>query len=173
MTRDFNELFMKMKPVAQERVKTRSSELLRAMALADLRRAQARTQQQLAETLNVNQAWVSRVERQTDMYLSTLRGYIEALGGELELAARFDNCVVRLDQIVDPGHLIATSEAEAPSREGDVASQETGASRDVSTLAIDSSAADVEAATPPESTIAPERADASTENQGVRLRKPR
>ena len=101
MKRNFNELYNRMKPEAQERVKARSSELLRSMALADLRRAQARTQQQLAESLHVNQAWISRVERQTDMYLSTLRGYIEALGGKLEVSARFDNCVVRLDHFAD------------------------------------------------------------------------
>jgi hypothetical protein len=58
MTHNFNELLVKMKPAAQERVKARSSELLRDMALADHRRAQERTQQQLAESLNVNQAWI-------------------------------------------------------------------------------------------------------------------
>lgn len=101
MKRNFDELLQKMKPDAQARVKARSNELLQTLALADIRRAQERTQQQLAETLNVNQAWVSRVERQTDMYLSTLRGYIEALGGTLELTARFDGCAVRLNQFSD------------------------------------------------------------------------
>jgi transcriptional regulator with XRE-family HTH domain len=98
MRQNFNELFSNMPTEAQERVKARSSELLQAMALADLRRAQASTQQQLAKTLGVNQAWISRVERQTDMYLSTLRSYIEALGGELEVSARFDDTLIRLDQ---------------------------------------------------------------------------
>ena len=98
MKQNFNELFSKMKPEAQERVKARSSELLQAMALADLRRAQASTQQQLAQALGVNQAWISRMERQTDMYLSTLRSYVEALGGELEVSARFDDTLIRLDQ---------------------------------------------------------------------------
>jgi len=101
MKRNFNELFSKMKPEAQDWVNARSSELLQEMALADLRRAQASTQQQLAKTLGVNQAWISRVERQTDMYLSTLRSYIEALGGELEVSARFDNCFVRLNQFAE------------------------------------------------------------------------
>src|SRR5258707_12295637 len=98
MKRNFNELRSKMKPEAQERAKARANESLREMALADLRRAQTSTQQQLAETLSVNQAWISRVERQTDMYLSTLRAYIEALGGELEISARFDGGVIRLTQ---------------------------------------------------------------------------
>ena len=120
MTRNFNELFVTMKPAAQERVKARSSELLQAMALADLRRAQTQTQQQLAETLNVNQAWISRVERQTDMYLSTLRGYIEALGGELELTARFNNSVVRLDQFANLERPTVADDAQAPPGEGSV-----------------------------------------------------
>jgi predicted transcriptional regulator len=106
MKRNFNELISKMRPEAQERAHARASELLQAMALADVRRAQASTQQQLAQTLGVNQAWISRVERQTDMYLSTLRSYIEALGGELEVSARFDDTLIRLDQF-------ATAEAES------------------------------------------------------------
>jgi transcriptional regulator with XRE-family HTH domain len=110
MKQNFNELFSKMKPEAQERVKARSSQLLQAMALADIRRAQASTQEQLAKTLGVNQAWISRVERQTDMYLSTLRSYIEALGGELEVSARFDNYSVRLRQF-------AETQGEAPAED--------------------------------------------------------
>lgn len=98
MKRNFNELFSKMKPEAQEWVNARSSELLQAMALADVRRAKTSTQQQLAKALAVNQAWISRVERQTDMYPSTLRSHIEALGGELEVSARFDDTLIRLDQ---------------------------------------------------------------------------
>jgi transcriptional regulator with XRE-family HTH domain len=56
--------------------------------LAELRRARRFTQQQLASVMHVSQAQISRVENQTDLYLSTLRGYIEALGGELEIRVR-------------------------------------------------------------------------------------
>jgi len=114
MKRNFDELFSKMKPEAQERAKARSNELLQEMALADLRRAQASTQQQLAKTLGVNQAWISRVERQTDMYLSTLRSYVEALGGELEVSARFDDRFVRLNQFAEiEGRMAAEDELPA------------------------------------------------------------
>lgn len=92
-----------MKPEARERANARADAFLKEMALADLRRARARTQQQLAGTLSVNQAWISRVERQTDMYLSTLRAYVEALGGELEVSVRFDDYVVRLNQFAELG----------------------------------------------------------------------
>ena len=101
MKRNFNELFSNMKPEGRERANARADAFLKDMALADLRRARARTQQQLARTLSVNQAWISRVERQTDMYLSTLRAYVEALGGELEVSVRFDDYVVRLNQFAE------------------------------------------------------------------------
>jgi transcriptional regulator with XRE-family HTH domain len=93
------------------------------MALADLRRAQASTQEQIAKALGVNQAWISRVERQTDMYLSTLRSYVEALGGQLEISARFDNCLIPLNQFANAdGEAVSEDErsratdAPAPSR---------------------------------------------------------
>ena len=59
------------------------------MALDELREARALTQEQLAETLGVRQATVSKMERRTDMYLSSLRKIIEAMGGELEIQAVF------------------------------------------------------------------------------------
>ncbi|MFN7956580.1 MAG: helix-turn-helix transcriptional regulator [Polyangiaceae bacterium] len=59
--------------------------------LAELRKQRGRTQVQLAEALGVEQTSVSRAERSADPQLSTLREYIEALGGHLELAAVFDD----------------------------------------------------------------------------------
>lgn len=57
--------------------------------LMTLRKERKLTQQDVADTLAVSQANVSRIEHQDDVYLSTLRAYIEALGGELEITARF------------------------------------------------------------------------------------
>lgn len=57
--------------------------------LAQLRRARAMTQVELAEQLETSQSEVSRVEHQTDLFLSTLRAYVEGVGGELVLMARF------------------------------------------------------------------------------------
>ena len=99
----FSELRAKMSPGAQDRAQARAEELLRDMALADLRRARELTQQQLATILDVNQAWISKVERQTDMYLSTLRSYVEAAGGKLEIFARFNDSSVRLDHFGEIG----------------------------------------------------------------------
>ncbi len=58
-------------------------------SLAQLRRARQLTQTQLAKTLGKPQPEISRIERQTDVLVSTLRSYVEAMGGELELVARF------------------------------------------------------------------------------------
>ncbi len=62
-----------------------------ALTLAQLRRSRHVTQVQLAETLAISQGNVSRLEARSDVYLSTLRSYVEALGGHLEIAAVFDD----------------------------------------------------------------------------------
>ncbi len=57
--------------------------------LAELRRARNLTQAQLAKNLGISQPEVSRIEHQSDVYLSTLRSYVAATGGDLDLVARF------------------------------------------------------------------------------------
>ena len=67
------------------------------MSLAELRRARAMTQEQRAEDLHVGQASIAKLERRTDMYLSTLRRFVEPMGGELDIVVRFpDQPQVRL-----------------------------------------------------------------------------
>ena len=58
----------------------------------------------MAKQLHIKQAAVSKLERRTDMYLSTLRSYIEAMGGKLEIIARFPNRAARINQFeaLDP-----------------------------------------------------------------------
>jgi len=67
-----------------------------ALALAELRQSLGQTQQDLAEKLGVSQPNVSRIEHEEDVYLSTLREYVEALGGRLEITAVFADQVVTL-----------------------------------------------------------------------------
>lgn len=64
--------------------------------LAELRRARAFTQEQLAQELGIPQSQVSRIEHQAELYVSTLARYLEAMGGHLELVGVFEDQRVRL-----------------------------------------------------------------------------
>lgn len=67
-------------------VEARAAEMLDEIdGLAELRRLAALTQGQVAEALNVKQPTVHQIEKRADLYLSTLRRFVEAAGGELEL----------------------------------------------------------------------------------------
>lgn len=113
--RKFSELRAKLPESARAEVRARAERLLREMALSDLRRAHDLTQQDVAKRLNVNQAWVSKFERQTDMYLSTLRAFVQAVGGELDLIARFgDGSTVRINGLEELAALPAAPEQEIP-----------------------------------------------------------
>lgn len=81
----------RMSPAAQARIDARVRETLESMPLAELRKAVGQTQIELAESLGVAQGSVSKIENAADMYLSTLRKFVHALGGELHLTATFPN----------------------------------------------------------------------------------
>ena len=82
---------------ARARAEALTIAMERDMSLTELRRARAMTQDQLAADLHIGQASIAKLERRTDMYLSTLRRFVEAMGGELEIVARFpDQQLVRL-----------------------------------------------------------------------------
>jgi transcriptional regulator with XRE-family HTH domain len=84
--------------------------------LAALRKARDLTQEQLAEELEVPQGSVSKVERQADMYVSTLRRYIEAMGGALYIVAHFPDADVNVDLFRDAGSL-ASGNPQSATRE--------------------------------------------------------
>jgi DNA-binding XRE family transcriptional regulator len=63
--------------------------IMEEATLRELRKARAQSQQEIAARLGIGQASVSKIERRTDMYVSTLRQWIAAMGGELEIIARF------------------------------------------------------------------------------------
>jgi transcriptional regulator with XRE-family HTH domain len=89
MKRKFSELRDRMSPEARAESEQLASELRTAIALAELRMACGMSQAAVAQVLNVNQPAVAKLERRSDMYVSTLRGYVAAMGGELRLQARF------------------------------------------------------------------------------------
>lgn len=70
--------------------------MLDAIELTRLREARGMTQREVAETLDVSQANISRIEHEDDLYLSTLTGYVAALGGRLELRAVFPDEIVEI-----------------------------------------------------------------------------
>jgi transcriptional regulator with XRE-family HTH domain len=101
MAKNFNELLEKMRPEAREEVERRARQTLSQMPLEELRQARELTQTQLAEILQVSQGAVSKVERRTDMYISTLRSYVRAVGGDLQIRAIFPDGDVVIDQFRD------------------------------------------------------------------------
>ena len=86
-----------MSQESRARMDTRLKETLAAMPLDKMRKARSMTQTAVAERLDVDQGSVSKLEGRTDMYLSTLREYVEALGGTLELRADFPDGSINID----------------------------------------------------------------------------
>ena len=97
-TRNFRELVKSMPADRQQRIAARVHGTLASMPLEEIRKARQMTQVKLAEALGVNQGEVSKIEHRTDIYLSTLAGYLEALGGKLEIRAVFPDGEMRITQ---------------------------------------------------------------------------
>jgi ribosome-binding protein aMBF1 (putative translation factor) len=89
MARNFKELRKKMSPQARARSEAAAKKMIREFPLAELRNAQNITQVELARRLKIDQSAVSKIEHRADMYLSTLSDVIRAMGGHLEINARF------------------------------------------------------------------------------------
>ena len=75
--------------------------MLAEMPLNELRQARGLSQKMLAEVLHVQQPSIAKIEKRTDMYISTLRSHIEAMGGELEVVARFPDGAVKISNFSD------------------------------------------------------------------------
>jgi predicted transcriptional regulator len=101
MAKNFRNLLDKMSASARARVEAGAQEMVRDMPLDELRAALDLTQVHLAELLRVKQSAISKLERRSDMFISTLRRIIEAMGGELEIRAVFPAGVVRISQFRD------------------------------------------------------------------------
>ncbi|EOI3364966.1 XRE family transcriptional regulator, partial [Aeromonas hydrophila] len=88
MAKKFNDLRAKMTPESQARAVAKTEAMLAEMPLDELRQARGPSQKMLAEILHVQQPAIAKMEKRTDMYLSTLRSHIEVMGGQLEVVAR-------------------------------------------------------------------------------------
>ena len=87
-----------LSPEAEQRIRESVEAAAEVMALRQLREARGLTQVNLAKVLNVNQGAVSRMEKRTDMYVSTLRSFIQAMGGQLQIKAVFPEGEVEIEQ---------------------------------------------------------------------------
>lgn len=95
-TTKFSELRAMMSPEAKAEARALADSDLKKMPLHELRAARHLTQQQLAQSLDMTQAAVSQLEKRTDVYLSTLENFVEAMGGRLEMYAVFPDGKVKL-----------------------------------------------------------------------------
>jgi transcriptional regulator with XRE-family HTH domain len=115
MGRTLSEMIDALPKQRRERVDARYRELKDEVeSLRELRKAAGKAQAEIAATLKIKQPSISKIEKQTDMYLSTLRSYVEAIGGELDLVVRLPpRRVMRLHQ---PGEVLSGSAKPAAQR---------------------------------------------------------
>jgi hypothetical protein len=86
----YEKIFARFPPTRQRKIKKRAAELIaEELTLRDLRKAKQVTQEEVARRLSGRQVYVSRLERRSDVKLSTLRDYVRALGGDLQLMVIF------------------------------------------------------------------------------------
>jgi len=113
MAKKFNDLIAGMPAERQARIEVRVQNELTEMALQELRQAMQLTQQQLASELAMNQAAISKMERQSDMYISTLRRFLQAMGAELRIIAHFPDQDILINQFQGAGELTVLREPPA------------------------------------------------------------
>jgi predicted XRE-type DNA-binding protein len=123
MGRSLDDVIAALPPERQEKVETRFQELKQQVeGLGELRRVAGKAQAEIASALKIKQPSVSKIERQADLYLSTLRNYIEAIGGKLDLVVRLPSRPpIHLEHLGDvvAGHAVPVKRGvRAPVRKG-------------------------------------------------------
>jgi transcriptional regulator len=98
MSKPFRDLRQKLSPAAQKRITEKTVEMMQSMPLQELRLARNLSQEKIAKILHTKQANVSRLERRSDMYISTLQTYVTAMGGKLDIIVCFPEGKVHLAQ---------------------------------------------------------------------------
>jgi len=103
MSVNIREKFEKLSPAARRRIEKRAAEIrAEEMSLRDLRKARKLTQARVAKALGVTQDSVSRLEKRSDLLLSTLRKTVKAMGGDVRIIAEFpDRAPVVLSELPD------------------------------------------------------------------------
>jgi DNA-binding XRE family transcriptional regulator len=98
VAKNFHELRKKMSSEAREKARVLAQKYAAEMPLDELRAARQMTQEHLAKLLGTKQAAISKLERRTDMYLSTLQSIVKAMGGQLKIEAIFPEGAVEINQ---------------------------------------------------------------------------
>jgi hypothetical protein len=103
MGRNLNQIVADLPAGRQARIDARYREMKDEVeGLRELRQVAGKAQADIATALNIKQPSVSKIEKQADMYLSTLRSYVHAIGGELELVVRLPSRpAIRLQRFGD------------------------------------------------------------------------
>lgn len=101
MAHRWEDLKHKSSPEKRAEIARRARAELQRLSLDQLREARSLTQTRMAEALGVNQGAVSKLERRADMYVSTLRSYLKAMGAELQIKAVFPDGEVLIDHFED------------------------------------------------------------------------
>lgn len=101
MARKFSELREQMSPKARAAAKAMTMTIIDEMPLNELRKAHDLAQGTLGDLLGMSQSEVSRLEQRSDSLISTVRRYVEAMGGQLDIVARFPDGDVRIRQFSD------------------------------------------------------------------------
>ena len=98
--KSLDQVIGKLPLARRKKVSARAEQLIaEEMALRHLRKARRLTQGRMAELLGIGQDSVSRIESRSDLLLSTLRGYVEAMGGSLKLVAEFPDSIAVLSSL--------------------------------------------------------------------------
>jgi DNA-binding XRE family transcriptional regulator len=99
----FSKLRKRLPTERRVSAKRRTKAMLEDLDLAELRRARKLSQEALAQMLDINQPAVAKLEKRADMYVSTLRRFVQAMGGDLEIVARFPDRTVRIRKFEELG----------------------------------------------------------------------
>ena len=113
MAHKWRDIRRKLSPQVEEEIRREVEVIGDAMRLNQLREARNLTQANLASILGVNQGSVSKMEKRTDMYVSTLRSFIQAMGGQLQIKAVFPEGEVQIEQFQDMDATVADSKGAA------------------------------------------------------------
>ena len=98
MAHNWREIRRTLSPEQEEATRQYVKSVMEAVSLNQLREARSLTQANLASILGINQGSVSKMEKRTDMYVSTLRSFIQAMGGQLQIKAVFPEGEVQIEQ---------------------------------------------------------------------------